>query len=64
MQCIVKSATDMYWQLSKIGYEIYIFNFERISSHSVFTWARMRGYVVIFRSQKESSNKSFWYTLF
>ena len=43
MQCIVTYATGTYLLLSKVKFEISIFNFEYLSSaHSIFTWARMR----------------------
>jgi hypothetical protein len=41
----------MYSYLSKISSEIYIFNLGYVSPDSLFTWARIWGSVVIFRSQ-------------
>jgi len=54
--------TGMY--LSKISSEVYIFNFVYMSSEQcIFTWARMWGSVVIFRSKKGSASKNVWETL-
>jgi len=63
MQCIVTYATDKYY-LSKIISEISVFNFGCLTSgHSIYSWARMWGSMVIFRSQKRSASGNVCETL-
>jgi hypothetical protein len=58
MQLIYMYAAPVYSYLSKISSEIYIFHFGYLSSgHSIFTWVRMWGSVVILRSQTGSESK-------
>ena len=63
MQCIVTCATGMHCSYLKSVLRYKYLILDTFHPHTIFTWARMWGSAVIFRSQKGSACKNVWETL-